>query len=790
MPNFQCTHCGQTFHIDGLAAGETTTCPHCGRSTPLGVSDEPVLPTAGRTPRRGKASFWSLLPLRYQLGIVGGIGAVIVIAVVLIVALGSGGGDDETTTSTSVSRTGPPPSLGVKPKPPEPEPVVEPEPEPEPEPQPIVEPNDPPPPPAVEPEPEPEPEPVDVFEAEFAPRIANAAAGNDPNDDAALFTDLAEAVVRGRLTRAHVPQVLDAISELAERHTGGRDAALAALQRIGRAIPGHRVDALNRTITIASVGLRAGSSPKREFNRIVDLYIALGDAQLDAFAPTDALASFKQAFEMARFAEAPPFRDIRDRQALAEVRIERQREIDQLAARLEDEPDDSQAADRLTRIFMLEFDRPRLAKPHADVVSDEMWRHVITMAATDLADLQTGQMLQLGDAYNRFANDPNGPNRIAMYIRARLYYESYLRNDLEVSSRRTQAYRDKQQVDRQLQQLGIGMKQARRLVKKLRGLDPADDVAPKIAKAIANGAQWLYSQCDERTFWEQPNEWGPDHRNWAGRTALAAYALTTAGEVPANHERLNDAIAWLFRQPIDGMYATCFRTHLWETLEHDARIDRLVERDVRRMYQVQHTTGTYGYHVARPDKPGDTSTTLAAGLTMWLGESNGMPGRGMLWARMVARLVLDQKEDGGWAYRPANDTSTQTMTAAALTVLLMARDLGYLEQFPEVRDRALEAIDRGLYWMDTTYNPAPGGRWPYYDLAAVQHVGLLSERRQFNGDDWYTSAADRLVARQSDNGSWSDNLVDTAFAVVFLARGGIDYDVYLPDDRLKGRTAR
>jgi len=819
MIRFHCEHCRRKIGIGDGSAGRSVRCPHCGEPTRVPDADAatepeaeasspltealdlesaaetdtatepaPPLPQAPQVNTPRKRSAWSAMPNGRQIGLIAGVGGALIVAIVLLVAFTGGDGhtDDEAADASGVA-TGdsPPPRLDVEPMPrqPEPEPPTAPEPEPT---EPTAAPNEPSPPAEPEPEPrpqpppEPEPEP-DPYQAEFAGRVDAAKQTPNIEDDRKLLADLAAAVAGGELTGENVGRSLAVIGELAGRHMGLRDTAVQALRRIGRNAPDHRADALGRAVELCRIGLNENTSPKDEFDRIVQLYIDLGDAQLAAFEPQAALASFKRAYELGRFAEAAPFPEIMARRDLAQQRIERQKEIDQLVARIEANPDDAAAAERLVRIYLMEFDRPDLAQTYAAALPEGQLKRVVNLANRQTAALDNDQLLTLAQAYAGYGGQDDQPNPAAMYLRAKHYYEQYLRTYTVQDETRTQAYQAKQQVDQALLDLGVGMKQARRQVKKLRGEEVEDDKPTKIDEAIARGVKWLYDQHDAKLHWEDTDTYDADDRNWAGRTSLAAYALTTAGEDPEDNPQLKAAIGWLFAQNVDGTYTTCFRMHLWETLGEDARIDRIARRDLMRSFMCLHQTGTYGYRMQRPTERGDLSTTLAGGLAMWLGRSNGLPGRGLLWAKLAARMVLDQRDDGGWAYRPNRNASTQQMTAAALTVLLMARDLGYLKQHKEVHERADDAIKQGLYWLNTHYNPNPGGRWPYYNLAAVQHVGLLSETRQFNGKDWYQSAADAMVASQTKDGSWGGDLVKTSFAVVFLARGGIDYDAYLDD---------
>jgi hypothetical protein len=99
--------------------------------------------------------------------------------------------------------------------------------------------------------------------------------------------------------------------------------------------------------------------------------------------------------------------------------------------------------------------------------------------------------------------------------------------------------------------------------------------------------------------------------------------------------------------------------------------------------------------------------------------------------------------------------------------------------------RPWAAIDNGLNWLDTGDNcmKVTGGIVDSgYGLYGLERVGLASGYKYFGKHDWYAEFAKQLVAEQHLDGSWGavpnaagnvapSTLVDTAYALLFLARG-------------------
>jgi hypothetical protein len=62
----------------------------------------------------------------------------------------------------------------------------------------------------------------------------------------------------------------------------------------------------------------------------------------------------------------------------------------------------------------------------------------------------------------------------------------------------------------------------------------------------------------------------------------------------------------------------------------------------------------------------------------------------------------------------------------------------------------------------------------YYFLYAVGRAGVVGDKREFGGVNWYEQGKRFLLAKQSREGEWGGRhgkLVSTSFAVLFLTQG-------------------
>ncbi len=630
--------------------------------------------------------------------------------------------------------------------------------------------------PPIAEQPDPPTGPEAVFAEHFSRDLDRAARTLSPEDDAEVAERILQTLDRQTFEKPEQIYLLHRAVELGMKHPAGYAPAETALQRLARLEPDQAVDHYLALIDLSKRHIASLRPDAPTADQFLEFHMRLGSAYLAADQPAEALEAFLTANELGRKAENPPFPEIAERIRTARGAIDRKAEIEQLLAALAEDPTNQSVRRQIVEIYLFEQDSPKRAKPYARALDDEPLKQHIALAAMDLSRLSPEQLLTLARWYESQGMDEAHVNRTAMLVRAKAYYEQYLAISEQPDDRTAEVFAAKQAVDKQLQRLGVGMKLARRMVKQLRGEDPAADVNPAIEQAIRKGVAWLYANQDPQYHWEE-NE-NDNARDFGGRTALAAYALMMAEQSPQENVTLAKAINFAFAYPSRGTYAACFRAHLWEMLPVSTRAQSVVRRDTRRVVMHDYARdGTVGYEIdRRPTKPGDLSTTLAGELTLWLAQSNGIEVEKAGWPRICHYLIRTQTPQGQWRYREDREPSG-AMTCAGLTILLMAMDLEALSDYPAVEQGAREAIERGLYWLDSSYEPGMfGGRWQNYGLAVLQHVGLMTGRRTFNQKDWYATAAEHLINRQAGDGSWSNNAPETAFGVVFLARGGVYYD--------------
>jgi hypothetical protein len=164
----------------------------------------------------------------------------------------------------------------------------------------------------------------------------------------------------------------------------------------------------------------------------------------------------------------------------------------------------------------------------------------------------------------------------------------------------------------------------------------------------------------------------------------------------------------------------------------------------------------------------DNSNSQYGLLGVWSGAQSGLAVPANYWQAVDNHWSNCAINGGTWGYF-ANSVATLSMTFAGIASELVSRDYLNAPNGP---------ADAGLAWLDAGDNCTEGvetSMSPSYTLYGLERVGLASGYKYFGRHDWYSEFAQKIVAEQHFDGSWGtgddDSLVDTAYYLLFLARG-------------------
>jgi hypothetical protein len=319
----------------------------------------------------------------------------------------------------------------------------------------------------------------------------------------------------------------------------------------------------------------------------------------------------------------------------------------------------------------------------------------------------------------------------------------------------------------------------RRQAQNLAGPQSADGFSDEAVKAaIQRGVYFLWSMRHGDGSWGGHGGAGRGYP--AGPTSLAAYALLACGASPLE-KRMAQTLDWLSKQESEMTYSLGLRCNVWLLADKGTggKYRRFFRKDARQLVQST-KRGAYDYFSRGDQKSdGDNSNSQYGVLGTWAAKMARLEVPSQYWQLVQQHWVNAQKSDGGWAYRPHEDCSA-TMTAGGIATVFVCFDSLLADRFTRCNVRTeFKPIQNGLKWMDQHFHTALRGGLMghgdlHYFLYGVERVGLASGYKYFGKSDWYKLGAVRLLGLQAGDGSWRGKygpIVDTAFALLFLARG-------------------
>jgi hypothetical protein len=302
----------------------------------------------------------------------------------------------------------------------------------------------------------------------------------------------------------------------------------------------------------------------------------------------------------------------------------------------------------------------------------------------------------------------------------------------------------------------------------------------KIKEAITRGVNYLIGRFDPDTHMVKIDE--PSYAN--GGDMLCVYSLLQCNDAISD-PRLSptspfmqgvlEAMISAHMDAKDEIYGRSLRANALALVDLPA--DRkALERDVIWLGRAERLGAyDYGMPTTPPNQPldWDNSNSQYGVLGVWAGAEVGMPIPSYYWQAVQKHWVDCQLSDGSFEYKPGQGGKL-TMTVAGVASLCIAHDYLAGSSATGVESRS-PALVRALKWLDTgdnavTINPN-GPHFAAYGLYGVARAGLASGYKFFGKHDWYTELARDPLKSQADNGSINNDPIDTAFTLLFLARG-------------------
>ncbi|HUU92063.1 MAG TPA: hypothetical protein VM238_12750, partial [Phycisphaerae bacterium] len=294
------------------------------------------------------------------------------------------------------------------------------------------------------------------FQSLYGEELKRVAATRDVGDDLALAAKLLGAARAAESQPALLAVLCEKSFDLAAEDPKGCETALGAAELLARKTP-ERAQALQeRVLSVRQHQYTASRGDARS---------AAGEALIKCLADVAAARTAVGAFE-----EAARFY----RQALTVARAirsasaewigtqmkrlgEQQRlaaNLPRLVANLKANPDNREARDQLVRLLLVDLDNPPEAAKYLDDACDPLLCKYVPAAAKPVEAAPEAACMEMADWYRQLAAPAVPGSKVAMFVRAREYYERFLDLHGAADMDRTKVELALKKVDEDLKALG------------------------------------------------------------------------------------------------------------------------------------------------------------------------------------------------------------------------------------------------------------------------------------------------------------------------------------------------
>ena len=270
----------------------------------------------------------------------------------------------------------------------------------------------------------------------------------------------------------------------------------------------------------------------------------------------------------------------------------------------------------------------------------------------------------------------------------------------------------------------------------------------------------------------EDGHWG--HSYELGMTALATLALKHSND-PRGATAAAKAVSYIVQHKTE--YKTYSAGMIVSALyQFDPRAQgRTIDKYGSLLVKSQLPSGQpgmYGYDlVGDPSgkalSRGDNSNTQFGVLGLLYAQRTGFQVPTRIWENLRDHYTKTQNTDGGWGYLIGN-ASTQNMTLAGAVSLYIAEEqltlgssTGYVMTPPS---RPTEAA---MKWVGSNFTTELNS----YGLYALERLGILTGRSEFDGHYWYEDGSARILKEGVPSTGENYGEAGTAFLILFLSRG-------------------
>jgi len=248
-------------------------------------------------------------------------------------------------------------------------------------------------------------------------------------------------------------QLYEKAYEIGLRHRDGYGAAIRAASVLVKLDRANRAAWQKKLLAACRLDVQAASRKDKpgKGQTLLRYLVALADRAASRGDWTEAVTLYGEALATGRHYDPARQGELTAKLAKARSQAVTVRQAQQLRKRLEEAPAEIATREKLILLYVVGLDDPAEASKLLTPETREELRTYVPMAARDVAKIQPGSCLELGDWYKALASKAVGPaNKAKALRRAKTYYERFLSRTEDKGVRRYKAKASLGYVTREL----------------------------------------------------------------------------------------------------------------------------------------------------------------------------------------------------------------------------------------------------------------------------------------------------------------------------------------------------
>jgi hypothetical protein len=300
----------------------------------------------------------------------------------------------------------------------------------------------------------------DAFNSLYGNEYAKVTATPDKADDIALAKQLLEAAKAPGVQPGLLTILCDKAHELGIKLPAGYETAAEAMELLAQKTPAGAAPAFDKIAMIREKQyLAAKGLDKADAGEVfIESVLAAAAAHMASGAATEGTALLRKALVVANAIKSDRKNEIQGRIDLAAAHLRTEKQVEDLKAKLEANPDDAAVRKQLVQACLVDLDAPAQAEKFLNESSDPLLRKYVPAVSKGVDAAPEIACMELGEWYRSLGEAPgvSPGGKEAMLKRARAYYQRFLNLHKTEDIARNQATLAVKKADEALAKLGPG----------------------------------------------------------------------------------------------------------------------------------------------------------------------------------------------------------------------------------------------------------------------------------------------------------------------------------------------